>query len=304
MQGMIKAGLLGCLMLLAPLMALAGPRVWFLYDAGNQHHLEFMQEGEALLRQRVPGLELRRLELAQITQLGTQADAGHDLLITLGNEAAQQAAGFALPTLNALITGRTFALLSGSYTSPLSALFLEQPLERQLQLIKIALPQRNRLTVLLGGSDEIQRRELEEGTSQLGLQLRVIVVDEESAIDRLFGSDILAEDTLLLLPDPVVVNRNTVKPLVLGSYRQGVPLVGYSQALVKAGALMAVHSSLPQLEAELAEMVREYVAGGALPEPHYARAFEVSVNYQLARALGLSMPSEESLHQALRERAR
>lgn len=254
-----------------------------------------------MLQQALPDVEVRHAGLSNVAVL-PQSSTERTLFITVGNAAAQRAAESGIPTLNTLITRRSFELQKGGYKGPVSAIYLEQPLARHLMLIRSALPGRDKLTVLLGSESQQQRSDLEAESRRLGLILRLITVTEDSAIDKLFGSELLAEDTLLLLPDPTVVNRHTVKPLVLGSYRQGVPLVGYSQALVKAGALMAVHSSLPVLESELRSAAEAFFKRGALIEPRHAEDFDVSVNYQLARALDISLPAENLIKKTLRGR--
>jgi putative ABC transport system substrate-binding protein len=291
------------LLLLLPLTVVAGDTVWFLYDAQNEHQQQYVTGSEALLRAALPELTVMRADVAT-GELHAKGPAERTLLITVGVTAANQAADSGLPTLNTLITRYNFNSLQRQYSSPVSALYLDQPVKRQLQLVKSALPLRNKLTVLVGRESQALVGELEQQTRRLDMQLRVIHVDEESAIDQLFGHELQGEDTLLLLPDPEVVNRRTVKPLVLGSYRQGVPLIGYSQALVKAGALMAVHSSLPVLQQQALVMVQNYFSDGVLPVPRYASDYEVSVNYQLARALKLTLPSEENLKHVLQERLR
>lgn len=286
------------LWLLLPIEAVAGTTAWFLYDKSNSHHQRYVDESELLLHKALPDVILKRRD---IKDEGAGALVGGELLITVGSAAARRGVEYNTVTLNTLITRRTFDSLSGLYHSPHSAIFLEQPVARQLQLIKSALPSRNKLTVLLGSESQALSRELSQQSKRLGMELRLINVDEENSIDKLFGRELLSEDTLLLLPDPQVVNRRTVKPLVLGSYRQGIPLVGYSHALVKAGALMAVHSSLPNLEQQLVEVTSLYAARGVLPAPRHAAGFEVSVNYQLARALKIDLPSETSLQKTLQE---
>lgn len=300
MPGRIDRVLCLLLSLLLPLSVAADDSVWFLHEAENEHHRDYVAGSAALLREVLPGV---RVEQVDVTgwRPPPAAPNGRALLITVGATAARQAAQSGLPTLNTLITRRNFETLRTQHAGPVSALYLEQPVRRQLQLVKSALPRRQRLTVLVGSESQALVRELTEQTRQLGMTLRVIAVEEDSAIEPLFEQELSGEDTLLLLPDPVVVNRRTVKPLVLGSYRQGLPLIGYSQALVKAGALMAVYSPPSALQRETLAMVRDYFSNGRLPAARYAEEFEVSINYQLTRALRIPLPSEKSLHQALRE---
>lgn len=288
-------------MLWLPLWAEADGTVLFLFDAQNDHYVEYVEQGERLLQQVLPDITVVRLGLTE-AQEWRGGDNGRTLLISVGAQAARRAAGYKLPTLNTLLTRRSFEQLATHYDSPRSVVFVEQSLERQLRLIKSTLPQRDRLTVLLGSDTGNHRVEFSRLSQQLGVEMQFVTVAEDGDIDRLFADGVLADGTLLLLPDPQVVNRRTVKPLVLGSYRQGIALVGYSEALVKAGALMAVHSPPDALAAEMVAAAKNYMASGVLPSPRYASGFEVSVNYQLARALKISLPSESELKKRLEER--
>ncbi len=289
------------LILMLLLLSVAeGASVWFLYDDHNEHHRNYVQASAKRLHDAIPTLEVKHIGLHEG---GATADkpTAETLLVSVGTSAARQAVAIELPTLNTLITRRKFELLSGQYRSPVTAIYFDQPVRRYLQLIKSAMPGRNSLTVLMGSESRGLAPELMEHSRQLGLGLQLVDVGEVSSIETLFAQRMPVENALLLLPDPQTVNRRTVKPLVLGSYRYGVPLVGYSQALVKAGALMAVHSTLPDLEAQLVLAVEDYFYRHRLPAPRYAEGFEVTVNYQLARALKLSLPTENKLKRAVQE---
>jgi putative ABC transport system substrate-binding protein len=299
MPGNIDRLLSLLLLLLLPLQGVMGDTVWFLYDAQNEHHKQYVAGSEALLRETLPMVSVVQTDTAQ--GVGESAPGERTLLITVGPTAARQAAQSGLPTLTTLLTQRNFEALRAEYEAPVSALYIDQPVRRQLQLVKSALPLRRQLTVLVGRESQALVSELTHHTRLLGLALRVIQVDEDSVIEQLFEHELSGEDTLLLLPDPEVVNRRTVKPLVLGSYRQGLPLIGYSHALVKAGALMAVHSSQTTLQQQAVVMVQNYFADNRLPAARYAEEFEVSINYQLARALKITLPSEKTLKQTLQE---
>ncbi len=286
--------------LLLPLQSVSAASVIFLYDGNNTHHQQYVQESDRLIRQALPSVNVVHRTLSE-TLNEDEPGGGRSLLITVGSAAAKNAADFNQPTLNTLITRRTFGALAKEYRSPRSSVFIEQSIQRQLELIKTALPSRKKLSVLVGSDSQEEHLELERESLRLGLEIEFVKVEGNGDIERIFSQHLLSDDTLLLLPDPQVVNRHTVKPLVLGSYRKGVPLVGYSQALVKAGALMAVHSPISALERQMMVAVEHFFSTGVLPAPQYAGDFDVSVNYQLARALKIPLPSERSLKKTLEE---
>jgi putative ABC transport system substrate-binding protein len=291
---------LSLLLLLLPLQVVAGDTVRFVYDEHNENHQRYVEGSETLLRAALPEVTVVRAESAKVA-LQPAISVGRTLLISVGITAARQASDSELPTLNTLITRRTYEATRSLYRAPVTAIYLEQPVKRQLQLVKSALPLRNSLTVLLGPQSQELADELLQQSQRLAMHLRVLNVDKDGGVEQLFGQELQAADTLLLVPDPAVVSRRTIKPLVLGSYRQGIPLVGYSKALVKAGALMAVHSTPEMLQQEMLDVVQRYFSGQALPVARYSADFTISVNYQLARALKLSLPSESQLKMILQE---
>ncbi len=106
---------------------------------------------------------------------------------------------------------------------------------------------------------------------------------------------------LLALPDPDVFTRYTVAGLLLTSYHHAVPVIGFSAAYVKAGALAAVYSTPEQIGRDAAEMVlaARTDAGWTLPAPRYPTYYNVAVNRQVGRSLSLKLPDDTELHRAL-----
>jgi ABC-type uncharacterized transport system substrate-binding protein len=98
-------------------------------------------------------------------------------------------------------------------------------------------------------------------------------------------------DVLLALPDVEIYNTSTIRNILLATYRSKVPLIGFSPAYVRAGALCAVFSTPAQIASQSLAIIRDYAETRALPAPQYAKEFEVSVNEQVARSLGLNIKS-------------
>ncbi len=115
------------------------------------------------------------------------------------------------------------------------------------------------------------------------------------ALEHLLG----ASDMLLVLPDALLYNKNDIQGVLLTSYRYHVPLIGYSQALVRAGAIVALYSKPQQIGYHAAEVAIRNLDTGELPAPQYPKYFTVSINQQVARSLNISMPDEIELQTAL-----
>ncbi|MDO9189477.1 MAG: ABC transporter substrate binding protein, partial [Sulfurimicrobium sp.] len=109
-------------------------------------------------------------------------------------------------------------------------------------------------------------------------------------------------DVLLAVPDPLVFNKGTVQSLLLTTYRYQDPVIGFSHAYVKAGALASVHTMPEQVGRQAADVILRTLGSRPawLPPPENPKYFSVSVNYQVARSLGLSIGDETVLLQKLK----
>ena len=104
---------------------------------------------------------------------------------------------------------------------------------------------------------------------------------------------------LLALADPQIYNSSSIQNILLASFRAQVPMLAFSPAYVRAGALLAVYSSPAQIGQQAGVIARGALQCRALGLPQYPQDFQVSVNEHVARSLGLSLEP-----QALTERLR
>lgn len=229
-------------------------------------------------------------------------------IVAVGARATRAAAMSDLraPVLGTLLPRNTFERIaeeSGRMGDPgrFSAVFLDQPTARQLDLIRLALPGFSRIGLLLGPESETLLGAMRDGVA--GRRLRIVaqtVYAEKQlfpALQRLQAD----ADVLLALPDQVVFNSATIPNILLTTYRQRLPVVGFSAAYTRAGAVLALYSTPQQIGSQAADMLRSALAKGLLPPPQYPREFAVSANPHVARSLGLVIDDASSLTQKLRE---
>jgi len=229
------------------------------------------------------------------------------LAVAVGVRAAESLAALpARPPVLAVLVPRTWYIKTGRPRlgdggRSVSAIYLDQPFGRQAQLIRQAFPEVQRVGMLLSAEQGGLVGELDEA---LRVQRLGLVYDTLSGEERLIGplENVLSgADLLLAVPDPLVFNRNTAQSLFLTSYRYRVPVLGYSRSLTRAGALLSLHSSPAQIGRQTAESVNSAILGVPvrLPPPAYPAYFSVSINEQVARSLGFTLPSEAELEKRL-----
>ncbi len=221
------------------------------------------------------------------------------LFITVGVKATLSVVDseYERPVYSTLIPKVTFGKIKKNRkkkTTRLSAVFLDQPVARQLGLIKYALPQVRRIGVLVAADGEggAFEKSLEIGARKAGYNLILERLAPEKstlpALDRVFSK----ADVLLAVPETGLIDRKLASNILLTSYRYRKPVVAYSQAYVKAGALLAVYSSPRDIghytALKIARMSRR---SWRLPKESYSDQFTVTVNRWLARSMGLKIKS-------------
>jgi len=230
------------------------------------------------------------------------------LAVAVGVRAAESVAALPVrtPVLAVLVprawyvkTGR--ARLSDSGRRSASAIYLDQPFERQAQLIKLAIPEERRVGVLLSAEQVSLAGELDVALQAQQLSLVLGALSGEARLIPALENVLSGADVLLAVTDPLVFNRNTAQSLFLTSYRYRIPVLGYSRSLTRAGALLSLHSSPAQIGRQTAESVIGALQGGSvrLPLPDHPAYFSVSVNEQVARSLGYTLLPEAELEKRL-----
>ena len=104
-----------------------------------------------------------------------------------------------------------------------------------------------------------------------------------------------------MLPRRAIYNRDSLKGVLLTSYRNRKPAISYSPAHVKSGALASIYSSPVDIGRHLAQLINQKLKNpdARLPEYQYARFYSIATNRKIARALGIQLPGEAELRKAL-----
>ena len=296
-----------CLSLVAAAQAAAGPRIWVaLSDQGGPY-----EEAAAAVRAGMDGSADLRSEPWQY--LWERKGEKPDLIVTVGvaamdgtleRLAARDAGWSQVPVLAILVPQAVFEARRAHPAAsgrPFGAVVLDQPLGRQLALIKRALPDRVRVGVVPGAQTRPLLSQLEREARSRGLQL--VKGPEVRAPEDIYPSlrEVLVEaDVVLALPDPAIYNANTLQNILLATYRARVPLVAFSSAYVKAGALLALYSTPAQVARTAVEVLRQWQAGQGLATLQRPREFTAAVNPRVATSLQFLIDDEAALVADLR----
>ncbi|MDI3392845.1 ABC transporter substrate-binding protein [Pseudomonas sp. V98_8] len=180
----------------------------------------------------------------------------------------------------------------------LSLLWSDPPLDRQLRLTRVLLPQAKRVGVLYDSHSEFLLRELRQAAYPLGLEV-VTERWENTQDSRPLQALLDNSDVVLGLDDPDLYNPKTAKNLLLSSYARQLALIGPNAGFVKAGSLASTYSDQSDWLAILDELLD--LPPATWPRTQYPHRFKVSSNRQVSRSLGLEQVNEVAVATLLAE---
>lgn len=186
---------------------------------------------------------------------------------------------------------------------PISVIYLDQPLKRQLNLISCLFNRTSpKMVGIILGSESVYHQEmLQKLSPQYAFNLNTVVVDKFENPATVLDSLLDDAKVILAIPDSRIYNLKTARGMLLTAFHKRVPLVGYSRTFVNNGAFAAVYSNTKQIADQTAEEMIKIMNSKdkQLPKPQYPREYSVSVNNQVARSLGIPIDNEVTIKQAM-----
>ena len=179
------------------------------------------------------------------------------------------------------------------------SILLDQPLARYLAFCKLLLDLDSvgMLHTQPPAPSEAETRVLDELSFSLN-RYRVAGDDKLLPVLRRL---LQQNDALLMLPQSELYNRDTLKGVLLTSYRFRKPAISYSPGHVRAGALASIYSSPADIGRHLALVVNRRLRQpqASVPAYEFAHFYSIATNATVARALGLTLPGEAELRARL-----
>ena len=239
-----------------------------------------------------PAVKAVILDLAAKPQYPANQLSGKDvrLLISVGNNAFESAAQFGSAPILATMLLR--ADLAGNRLRPQSgALALDVPLGDILARMESVLPGKTRAALIRNrDANNVPASTLAAQAKAAGMTLKVLDCPRPEKLLQLFLSLRGQVDFVVCPPDGTLYNSTTVRPLILASLENRLPVIGFSESFVRSGAVAAVYPDYFDVGAQAGELARDYLAGTSLPANEKPRKLKVAANPRVARLLGLRIP--------------
>lgn len=206
------------------------------------------------------------------------------LLIAVGSHALAEVQNRkpAAPVVAALV-------LRGPETENLAGhVDLDIALSTQLGAIRTLLPHCTRVGIIRNPRRWHYSTEALEGrTRKEGFTLVVVDCDGAAHLLKALAAFRGRVDFLLCVPDPDLYNPVTIKPLILSSLEHRLPIVGFSPAFVRAGAVAGIYPDYRETGRQVAELALRMMRGEERTVDDGPAKVRVAVNQRVARLLGI-----------------
>ncbi len=255
----------------------------------------FSQTIESLINRSSSRSSYHIVTLSELQQLPVDSQ-DFKIAVTMGMAAARYARQqyAEKPVLHSFITAAQYQ--AESRLPGHVSVLLDQPLSRYLLLIT-ALADKPVVGILHAAQRAISAEQQLQLEQKYQLQLVQYLLGANENPIKAARSLLEEVDLLLALPDTKIYNRQSLKGILLTSYRQRKPVITYSPAQVKSGALGAIFSTPQQIGWQLAEVLDQmYKKPVSSLEPfQYARYYDIKINRRVAESLELEIGTRESL---------
>jgi len=274
-------------------------RVVIVKSSENEY---FQQTIDALVDSSGQRLDYRVIGLDELERQASSGITEKSLLITLGMPATTRVAERFpdQPLLSAYATREQMTRFGNPRKNHIAVL-LDQPLGRYLALGALMIDSR-KPAIINRSLVELDSKQMAQ-LGRLGISLSQYVLEGSQSLPATIRLLEGHHDSLLILPDSRLYNRDTLKGVLLSAYRVHLPIISYSPAHVKSGALASIYSSPRDIGRHLAALLPEINRkhdnlGKAL---RFARYFSLTTNERVAYSLGLDLTDPETVTRRLEE---
>ncbi|MEH6910615.1 MAG: hypothetical protein V7459_08500 [Oceanicoccus sp.] len=247
----------------------------------------------------------------KVIEIDGSGDTRHEMegrLVTIGTQAAAYAydhySGETI--ISALLTRSGFTQLAQqSFGGADSArrhgvvpLLLDQPLSRFFTLGAKLVPSAKTVGILVGPANEDRLEAITRQAIVSGFDVQIALLHPDNNPIQIIEPVMKSSDFFIVLPDRKQINQLAAKWVLPLSYRYKKPVIAYSQKYVEAGALASVFSSPKDVALSITDSLRAVPAN----TNSYAPPFSISLNFSVARSLGIEVKDPDYYTSLIRSR--
>lgn len=291
-----KWGLL-CL-LLTPIYAYSQESILAVMSGDNKIYKDFYSRFKTELHDNINIVEVG------VSNVNNEVLNSHNFIITVGYRAAKNISEYKPKStvIYSLIPDneKTHSSLSCKNNN-CYYIYINQPVIRYTKLFKILFPQDRVMVLATTKVNTKIIQQIQISSKNIGVTYKELQIQQDSNIARTFTNILSKDDVLLALPNTAIYNSNNAKSILLSTYHKDVPIIAYSKAFVKAGAIAGLYSSIDHIADKTAKIVNRIIKGGHQKQKgYYPDDFTIEINSAVANSLNINIDSESVIKRKLK----
>jgi len=171
-------------------------------------------------------------------------------------------------------------------TVSVTAIYAEPSPLLQFRLASMLFKRPVKVAAILSNKTTYLEPVLQHMASQSRTDLSIEYYGTTEALNRVL-TRVADVPVILATPDSTLFNAENIHTILVTTYRRNQVVIGFSAALVKAGALASTYSEIEDINAQVDELIADYEVSGKLAEPQFPKYFSTIVNENVARSLNM-----------------
>lgn len=173
----------------------------------------------------------------------------------------------------------------------IGAIYSDPPIEKQIQLISEIFGAKASFGVVTSPITEFMQTEITHLANANNLSVEFVNYRSNDNINKIINS-LKNQNVIFAIPDNLVWNSTTLKNIVLSTYRNEQPIVGFSRNLVKAGSIASSYSDLGDVVKETIDRVKLMDMTNPVTIRASAKYNSLVTNDNVLRSLNLKQPQK------------
>jgi putative ABC transport system substrate-binding protein len=172
---------------------------------------------------------------------------------------------------------------------------LEIPVDRQLKIMRMFLPNLHRIGTLYDPAKTSSRvNDAVQQATISNFQLNGFPVESDKEVPQQLRTLLLEVEALWLIPDSTVLTNESVQFILESALARQIPVIGFSPELTRMGALLSLSVNYGEVGRETGLLAKRILNGeNLLPlNPKPIERLKITVNLKTAKFLNITFPKE------------
>jgi putative tryptophan/tyrosine transport system substrate-binding protein len=172
---------------------------------------------------------------------------------------------------------------------------LEVPIDRQLKIMRMFLPNLHRIGMLYDpGKTSSRVKDTVQLATISNFQLNSLPVESDKDIPQQLRTLLSENEALWLIPDSTVLTNESIRFILESALARQIPVIGFSPEFTRLGALLSLSVNYGEVGRETGLLTKR-ILNGEMLLPHNPIPIErhmITVNLKTAKFLGMTFSKE------------